>query len=134
MIEVEGSSRRSFVFPATLPTAYSYYADVGRLLSYLPHVCLVHAYGPDRFRLRYNATELGVYRICIYADVQTTLEDGWAVRIHPLSSPSPVQTQADEEVVIMEEFAPFVVKKSTIGLHGILDDHFWTRILLLILD
>jgi hypothetical protein len=95
MIEVVGSSRRSFVFPATLPTAYSYYADVGRLLSYLPHVCLVHAYGPDRFRLRYNATELGVYRICIYADVQTTLEDEWAVRIHPLSPPSPVQAQAD---------------------------------------
>ena len=46
----------------------------------------------------------------------------------------PVQAQADEEVVLMEEFAPFIVKKSTIGLHGVLDDHFWAPILLLILD
>jgi hypothetical protein len=95
MIEVAGSSRRSFVFPATLPVAYAYYADVARLLSDLPHVCLVRAYGPDQFRLRYSSTEMGVYRTCIYADVQTTLEDGWAVHIHPLSHPSPVRARAD---------------------------------------
>jgi hypothetical protein len=95
MIEVAGSSRRSFVFPAPLPVAYAYYADAGRLLSCLPHICLVRAYGPGQFRLRYHATELGVYNVHIYADVQTTLENGWEVRIHPLSGPSPIQGRAD---------------------------------------
>ena len=45
-----------------------------------------------------------------------------------------VQAQADEEVVLMEEFAPLIVKKGTIGLHGVLDDHFRALILLLVLD
>ena len=95
MIEVVGSSRRSFVFPATLPIAYAYYADVGRLLGYLPHIGLVRTYGPDQFRLRYSSIEMGAYHVSIYADVQTTLEDGWAVRILPLSHPAPVQARAE---------------------------------------
>lgn len=94
MIKVVGSSRRSFVFPAELPLAYAYYGDVGRLLNYLPHICLVRAYGPDRFRLLYSSTELGAYNIRIYADVQTTLEEGWVVRVHPLSGHEPVAAQA----------------------------------------
>jgi hypothetical protein len=94
MIEVTGSSRRSFVFPATLPIAYAYYADVGRLLSYLPHICLVRIHGPDQFRVRYSSTEVGVYHICIYADVQATLENRRTVRIDPLNHLSPVQAQA----------------------------------------
>ena len=94
MIKVAGSARRSFVFPGELPLAYAYYADVGRLLSYLPHICLVRAYGPDRFRLLYSSTELGLYQIRIFADVQTTLEEGWGVRVCPLEGIPPVKTQA----------------------------------------
>ena len=95
MIEIAGSSRRSFTFPAELPLAYAYYGDVGRLLGYLPHICLVRAYEADRFRLLYQTTELGAYHIRIFADVQTTLEeDGWILRVHPLDGPEPVQPQA----------------------------------------
>jgi hypothetical protein len=94
VIKVVGSARRSFVFPAELPVAYAYYGDVGRILNYLPHICLVRAYKPDRFRMLYNTTELGTYHVRIYADVQTTLEKGWVIRIHPLDGMAPVQARA----------------------------------------
>jgi hypothetical protein len=73
---------------------YAYYGDVGRILNYLPHICLVRAYGPDRFRMLYSTTELGTYHIRIFADVQTTLEEGWVIRVHPLEGIKPVESQA----------------------------------------
>ena len=94
MIRVSGSARRSFVFRGERPLAYAYYSDVGRLLSYLPHICLVRAYGPDRFRLLYRATELGLYQVRLFADVQATLEEGWVVRVHPLEGIPPVKALA----------------------------------------
>lgn len=84
MIKIIGAATQSFVFPAELPIAYAYYGDVARLLNYLPHISLVRAYGPDRFRLLYSTTELGAYHIQIFADVQTTLDKGWVLRVHPL--------------------------------------------------
>lgn len=95
MIKVAGSAHRSFVFPAELPITYAYYADVGRVLSYLPHICLVRAYGPDRFRLLYRSTELGIYHIRIFADVQTRLEEGWVIRTGPLDGSPTVEGWAD---------------------------------------
>lgn len=89
MIKVSGSARCAFTFPAELPVAYAYYADVGRVLSYLPRICLVRAYGPDRFRLVYRSTELGVYHVRIFADVQTRLEDGRVLHIAPLNGSTP---------------------------------------------
>jgi hypothetical protein len=94
MIQVAASARRTFIFPAELPIAYAYYGDVARLLSYLPHICLVRAYGPDRFRLLYNTTELGTYHIRIFADVQTTLDRGWVLRVRPLTGVRPAESQA----------------------------------------
>jgi hypothetical protein len=93
MIKVSGSARRRFVFPAELPIAYAYYGDVSRLLNYLPHIRLVRAYGPDRFRLMYSTTELSAYHIRIFADVQTTLDEGWVLRVHPLDGIEPVKTE-----------------------------------------
>jgi hypothetical protein len=94
MIKLVGSARRSFVFPADLPLAYTYYGDVGRVLTFLPHICLVRSYGPDRFRLLYNSTELGAYHIRIFADVQTMLEEGRIIRIHALEGHSPAPAKA----------------------------------------
>lgn len=85
MIKVDGSVRHSFLFPGKLAMAYAYYADVSRLLSYLPHICLVRAYGPDQFRLLYSSTELGIYHIRLFADVQTRLDEGWILHIRPLN-------------------------------------------------
>jgi hypothetical protein len=94
MIKITGSASRAFTFPAELPLAYAFYGDVSRLLNYLPHICLVRAYGPDQFRLLYSTTELGTYHVRIFADVQTTLEEGWVLRVHPLEGLRPVATQA----------------------------------------
>jgi hypothetical protein len=94
MIKVAGSTRRSFPFPASLPITYAYYGDVGRLLSYLPHICLVRAYGPDRFRLLYSSTEMGAYHVRIFADVQTRLDEEWVLRVHPLDGIQPVKAHA----------------------------------------
>jgi len=94
MIKVVGRAERAFVFPAELPIAYAYYGDVARLLNYLPHISLVRAYGPDRFRLLYSSTELGAYHIQIFADVQTTLDEGWVLRVHPLDGIPPAAPSA----------------------------------------
>lgn len=97
MIRVAGAVQRSFVFPAERPLAYAYYADIGRVLSYLPHICLVHTYGPDRLRLLYHSTELGIYRIRIFADVHTILEDGCVLHVRPMDSLPPVQAQSSAD-------------------------------------
>jgi hypothetical protein len=94
MIQVAGTARRSFLFPADLAVAYAYYGDVARLLNYLPHISLVRAYGPDRFRLLYNSTELSAYQIRIFADVQTTLDEGWVLQVRPLNGIAPVKALA----------------------------------------
>ena len=57
--------------------------------------------------------------------------------IHPVGIVKlsrPVQAKADEKVVFVEEFAPFIVKQGAVGLHGVLDDHIRTPVFLLILD
>ncbi len=94
MIKIADSVRRSFLFPADLPMAYAYYGDVGRLLSYLPHICLVRVYGPARFRLLYNTTELGTYHVRIFADVEASLDEEWLLRVRPLDGVTPVGNKA----------------------------------------
>ena len=94
MIRVAGSVQRSFVFPGELPLAYAYYADIGRVLNYLPHICLVRTFGPDQLRLLYHSTELGLYQIRIYADVQTFLEDGHVLHVRPLRGQPPIRPEA----------------------------------------
>jgi hypothetical protein len=65
-----------------------------RPLNHLPHIWLVRAYGPDRFRLLYNSAEMGAYHIRIFADVQTTLEEGWVGRVQALNAYAPAKAQA----------------------------------------
>jgi hypothetical protein len=97
MIKVAGSARRTFYFPADLPTAYAYYSDVGRILTYLPHIFLVQAYAVDQFRMLYSTLELGVYRIRIFCDLRTLLDasgERRAIHINPLSDVTPVPPKA----------------------------------------
>jgi hypothetical protein len=75
MIAVAGAAHRSFVFPAELPTAFAYYSDLERVLTYLPHICVVQAYRYNQFRMLYSTTELGVYHIRIFCDLQARLDE-----------------------------------------------------------
>jgi hypothetical protein len=63
-------------------------------LNYLPHIYMVRAYEPDRFRLLYDTTELATYHIRIFADVQTTLDKGWVIRVRPLPGIPPVTVKS----------------------------------------
>ncbi len=97
MIEIAGSARRTFLFPADVPTAFAYYSDTSRILSYLPHICVARAYGYDQFRLLYSTAELGIYRIRIFCDLHAKLDakSGWhAIYISPLQDISPVKAEA----------------------------------------
>jgi hypothetical protein len=97
MIKVYGSARRTFNFPADLPTAYAYCSDVERILTYLPHIFLVQAYAVDQFRMLYSTLELGVYHIRIFCDLRTTLDvsrDRRAIHISPLTDVTPVLPKA----------------------------------------
>jgi hypothetical protein len=95
MIKVAGSIRRSFTFPAELPLAFAYYGDLGRLLTYLPHIFLVQAYGVDRFRMLYRTTELGIYHIRIFCDLQAQLDEKeQALIVRPLEVAPPVEPTA----------------------------------------
>jgi hypothetical protein len=85
MIEITGSAQRSFVFPADRPTAFEYYADLRRTFSHLPHIKLITNYAQDSFRMLFSTTELGIYRIRIYCDLQAEFDrTAWVMRIKPL--------------------------------------------------
>jgi hypothetical protein len=95
MIEVAGSYRRSFRFPAELPMAFTYYGDVGRILPYLPHIFLVQAYRYDRFRMLYSTVELGMYHIRIFCDLEAQMDEKErSLTIRPFTGYSPVKASA----------------------------------------
>jgi hypothetical protein len=95
MIKIAGAIRRSFIFPAELPVAFAYYADLSRIFNYLPHILLVRAYGHDRFRMLYSTTELATYHIRIFCDLRATLDgNDQTLNISPLDDVAPVNGQA----------------------------------------
>jgi len=95
MIQVTGSVSRSFVFPAELPITFAYYSDLGRILTYLPHITLVRAYSYNRFRVLYATTELSTYRVRIYCDLQADLDaKKQTLGVHSLDVVTPVKAQA----------------------------------------
>ncbi len=95
MIEISGSVRKSFIFPAELPLTFAYYSDLGRVLTYLPHISLVRAYSYNRFRVLYATTELSTYRIRIFCDLQADVDTRErALLIRPFDIVPPVKAQA----------------------------------------
>ncbi|RME51163.1 MAG: hypothetical protein D6796_01550 [Caldilineae bacterium] len=94
MIHVAGSAHRSFTFPADLPTTFAYYSDLGYILHFLPNIYVTRTYDANQFRVCYSATELGVYQVDIFCDLQATLDtDEYALRLGPLNGVSPHPTR-----------------------------------------
>jgi hypothetical protein len=94
MIQVSGSTHRSFVFPAELATAFAYFSGLDRILTYLPHICVVRAYRFNQFRMLYSTTELGVYHIRIFCDLQARLDEKErTLSIIPLNGVPPAKTE-----------------------------------------
>jgi hypothetical protein len=94
MIHISCSVRRSFLFPADLPTTCAYFGDFNRAIGRLPHIRLVNAYAPNHFRMLYHASELGLYRIRLYCDVQAQFDAKRRIlRVTPLNGHLPVKAR-----------------------------------------
>jgi hypothetical protein len=92
MIHLTGSTQRSFNFPADLTSALAYYSDINRICLFLSHISVVRNYNPGQYRLRYNAIELGVYRVQIFCDIQILLDAcTHRLLIRPLEGIPPVR-------------------------------------------
>ena len=74
MIKLSASYHHTFFFPARHDACFTYYASLNQTLSFLPHISIVRSYSPNQFRVLYNTTELGIYRVNIFCDVQLEVD------------------------------------------------------------
>jgi hypothetical protein len=95
MIRLAGSAKRSFLFPSDLTTALQYYANMGHLFQYLPHITLIKTYSKTQFRVLYNSIELGIYKIKLYCDLEVRLDsENATIEVGVLDGKMPVKTKA----------------------------------------
>ena len=92
MLKLAGTARQSFLFPADLSTAYTYYGDLRHILNYLPHISVVKLHADDHFRVLYSTNEFGAYSIRIFCDMRATLDGGrHLIRIVPEEGLPPIR-------------------------------------------
>ena len=95
MIHLTGSAHRSFLFPADVSATSTYFGNLERVLGLLPHITLVKRYGADQFRALYHTTELGLYRVRIYCDLEAHLDSDQALlHVLPLTAHPAVKARA----------------------------------------
>jgi hypothetical protein len=95
MINVTGSIKRAFLFPADSSTALAYYGDLSRIATFLPHITLVKSYSHNQVRLHYKTVELGTYTISIFCDLQSIADkDESILYVKPLKTSAPAPAQA----------------------------------------
>lgn len=95
MLTVTGSVDRTFEFPADPKTTVTYYHNLKRLVAYLPHITLLHAYHDNHISLKYEAEELQAYTIIIYCDLHARIDaDTNHLLIRPVRPENPVPAEA----------------------------------------
>lgn len=95
MIEIAAAAQRSFIFPAGFAAAFEYYADLDNTFSHLPHISLVKQYADGGFRMAFSTTELGIYRVRIYCDLQAEINQaGGVLRMKPLETVKAAKREA----------------------------------------
>jgi len=95
MIRLAGSVKRSFLFPSDLTTALHYYADMGHLFKFLPHITLIKTYSKTQFRVLYSSMELGIYRIKLYCDLEVKLDpENATVEVGIFNGQKPIKAKA----------------------------------------
>lgn len=128
MITISGSVHRSFVFPAELPLAFEYYADIRRTINMLPHISFVQQHGERQYRVLYSTTELGIYRVRLMCDIQALLDrNAHILRMRPMEACLPVKTEAG--VYSLTGYGYFSSESIFInrGNHTEIDYHFNLR-------
>lgn len=96
MINITGSIKRAFVFPALPQIALAYYSDISRVTQFLPHISLVHTYAPNQIRMLYKTVELGAYTIQIYSDLESSVDwEKMILHVYPVKLETAVPVQAE---------------------------------------
>ena len=92
-LRISGTTRRVFMFPASMPETFAYYRDIGRSLGYLRNITTVQRFAPDQYRLVYSAKEGALYRVKIYCDVLAEADaEEYRIHILPLTGKIPVKS------------------------------------------
>mgnify|MGYP002622970964 CR=1 FL=1 len=85
MINITGSIKRAFIFPANPEVALTYYSDLSRVAECLPHISLVHTYAYNQIRMLYETVELGAYTIQIYSDLESSVDwEKMVLNVYPV--------------------------------------------------
>ncbi|MEM7802557.1 MAG: hypothetical protein AAF633_25410 [Chloroflexota bacterium] len=76
-MEITGSARKKFYFPASQETAFHYLGDVSQMMSLFPTVTIetqsTLPSGEPAYRLRYESQEMGVYLVTVFCDAFLSL-------------------------------------------------------------
>ena len=95
MIDIDGSVKLSFLFPAPPSQAFEYYGDMVRVAGYMPHIDLVDENGDGAYRMLFDTVEMGTYNIRIYYDVRMECDhDDLALAVRPTAIPPQVEPHA----------------------------------------
>jgi hypothetical protein len=87
MIPLAGSTHQTFTFPAGIQEAFAYYSCIERTLGFLTYVQLDQQHDADRFRMLYQATEVGLYRVRLYAEVLAEVDPHtWVITLRPVAT------------------------------------------------
>jgi hypothetical protein len=68
---------------------------MGHLFKFLPHITLIEAYSKTQFRVLFSSTELGIYRIKLYCDLEVKLDtENATIEVGELNGIKPIKTKA----------------------------------------
>jgi hypothetical protein len=95
MIRLAGTAKRSFIFPGNLQDAMQHYANLEKLFEYLPFVSLINTFSTNQFRVRYASTELNIYKIQLYCDLEVVIDKGQSlINVKTLDANKPTRPKA----------------------------------------
>jgi len=95
MIKLNGTAQKDFTFTADPLNTFSFFADLNRVVQYLPYIELVETYGQNELRVLYSCVELGTYTISAISDLSCTSDtENMAIFVQPLKGKEPVEGEA----------------------------------------
>ena len=95
MLKINGSARLSFTFPADRQTTFISFSDMARLTSHLRYIEIDASFPDNRYRLRYDSSELNAYDIHVVCDVVLDATDRYnTIYVRPVQVSIPVEAKA----------------------------------------
>jgi hypothetical protein len=95
MIKVSGSTKRSFLFSGNSHEAIEHYSDIGRIFNYLQNVKLTKQYSKSQFRMMFRSTELSIYTIQLFCDLEVLIDkDNATISVRPFNGEKPLKPKS----------------------------------------